>query len=69
SASCTVAEDELIILLDFEEDLLDWETDLEADLLPVLSPSSPLVLSSPPEPAPPEYSPTHPLLPTPQLPL
>ncbi len=51
SAPCTVAEGELIILLgllDLEEDLMDWETDLEIELPPLHSPSSPLVPSSPP---------------------
>ncbi len=48
SAPCT---GELSIhqgLLNLEGDLIDWETDLEIELLPLLSPSSPLVLSSPP---------------------
>ncbi len=47
----TVAEGELIIhlgLLNLEGDLIDWETDLEIELPPLLSPSSPLVPSSPP---------------------
>ncbi len=51
SAPCTTAEGELIIhlgLLDLEEDLINWETDLEIELPPLLSPSSPLVPSSPP---------------------
>ncbi len=48
---CTTAEGELTIhlgLLDVEEDLIDWETDLEIELPPLLSPSFPLVPSSPP---------------------
>ncbi len=51
SAPCTAAEGELIIqlgLLDFEGNLIDWETDLEIELPPLLSPSTPLVPSSPP---------------------
>ncbi len=35
-------------LLDMEGDLIDWETELEIELSPPLSPSSPLVQSSPP---------------------
>ncbi len=49
SAPCTAAE--LIVhlgLLDLEGNLIDWETDLEIDLPPLLSTSSPLVPSSPP---------------------
>ncbi len=45
SAHCTTAEMELIIqlgLLDMEEDLLDWETELEYEMPPLLSPSFPL---------------------------
>ncbi len=40
SAPCIVAEDELVIqlgLLDMEEDRIDWETDLEIELAPLLS--------------------------------
>ncbi len=51
SASCTAAEGELIVhlgLLDMEGDLIDWSTELEIELLPLLSPSSLLVPSSPP---------------------
>ncbi len=51
SVPCTAPEGELIIqlgLLDLEGDLIEWETDLEIELPPLLSPSSPLVLSSPP---------------------
>ncbi len=51
SASCTAAEGELIVhlgLLDMEGDLIDWSTELEIELPPLLSPSSPLVPSSPP---------------------
>ncbi len=47
----TAAEGELIVhlgLLDVEGDLIDWETDLATDWLPLLSPSSPLVPSIPP---------------------
>ncbi len=43
-AHCTAADGELIVhlgLLDFDGDLIDWEADLEADLHPLLSPSSP----------------------------
>lgn len=50
-AHCTVAKGKLIVylgLLDLEADLIGWETDLEADLPPLLPPSSPLVPSSPP---------------------
>ncbi len=50
SAPCTTAEMELIIhlrLLDMEEDLIDWETELEYEMPPLLPPSSPLVPSSP----------------------
>ncbi len=50
SAPCIVAEGELNIqlgLLDMEGDLIDWETDLEIELAHLLSPSSPLVPSSP----------------------
>ncbi len=49
SAPCTVAEGELILhlgLLDMEGDLIDWETELEYEMPPLLSSSSPLVLSS-----------------------
>ncbi len=51
SASCTAAEGELIVhlgLLDMGGDLIDWSTELEIELPPLLSPSSPLVPSSPP---------------------
>ncbi len=50
SAPCTAAEVELIVhlgLLDMEGDLIDWETELEYEMPPLLSPSSPLVPSSP----------------------
>ncbi len=50
SAPCTAAEVELIVhlgLLDMEGDLNDWETELEYEMPPLLSPSSPLVPSSP----------------------
>ncbi len=51
SAPCTAAEGELLIhlgLLDMEWDLIDWDAALEIELPPLLSPSSPLVPSSPP---------------------
>ncbi len=57
SAPCTVAEGELIVhlgLLDMEGDLIDWSAELEIELPPLLSPSSPLVPASS---APPERSP------------
>ncbi len=60
SAPCTATEGELIVhlgLLDLEGDLIDWETDLEADLPPLLSPSSPLAPSSPPSSPVPTSSP------------
>ncbi|KAL1249397.1 hypothetical protein QQF64_020402 [Cirrhinus molitorella] len=50
SAHCTKAEGELITylgLLDLENELIDWETELELDPAPFLPPSSPLVPSSP----------------------
>ncbi len=52
SAPCTAAEVELELivhlgLLDMEGDLIDWETELEYEMPPLLSPSSPLVPSSP----------------------
>lgn len=59
-SDCTVAEGELIVhlgLLEFEGDLIDWETELEADLPPLLSPSSLLVLSCPPSSPVPTSSP------------
>ncbi len=43
SAPCTAAEGELLIdlgLLDMERDLIDWDTALEIELPPLLSPSS-----------------------------
>ncbi len=49
--TCTAAEGEWIMhlgLLDLEGDLIDWKTDREIDLPPLLSPSSLLVPSSPP---------------------
>ncbi len=49
--TCTAAEGEWIMhlgLLDVEGDLIDWKTDREIDLPPLLSPSSLLVPSSPP---------------------
>ncbi len=53
SAPCMVAEGERIKqlgLLDIEEDLIDWETDLEVELAPLHSPFPPLVPSSSPLP-------------------
>ncbi len=78
SAPFTTAEGELIIhlgLLDLEEDLIDWKTDLEIELFPLLSssPSSSVLLSSPdgasdsPVPAPRKYTLSHPFLPPPSL--
>ncbi len=85
SAPCTVAEGELILhlgLLDMEGDLIDWENELEYEMPPLLSPSSPLVRSSPegasdspvpaprkcpPVPAPRKCPPSRPLLPPPPL--
>ncbi|KTG39714.1 hypothetical protein cypCar_00017959 [Cyprinus carpio] len=64
SAHCTVAEGELIIhleLLDFEGDLIDWETELKADLPPLLPSSEPFVTpvsTSNPERAPTLCSPS-----------
>ncbi|KAL1276323.1 hypothetical protein QQF64_035946 [Cirrhinus molitorella] len=51
SVHCTKAEGELIIylgLLEMEEELIDWETELELDPAPFVPASSPLVSSSPP---------------------
>ncbi len=86
SAHYTAAEGEPIIhqgLLDLERGLIDWETDWEIELPPLLSPSSPLVPSSPPSslvplcspekasdppvPATQKCPPSHPLLPSPPL--
>ncbi len=50
SAPCIAAEGERIVhlgLLDMEGDLIDWETELEYEMPPLLTPSSPLVPSSP----------------------
>ncbi len=74
SAPCTVAEGELIVhlgLLDVEGDLIDWSAELEIELPPLLSPSSPLVpaSSAPPErspvPIPRKHSPECPPVPAP----
>ncbi len=53
SAPCIVAEGERIKqlgLLDIEEDLIDWETDLEVELAPLHSPFPLMVPSSSPLP-------------------
>ncbi len=53
SVPCIVAEGERIKqlgLLDIEEDLIDWETDLEVELAPLHSPFPPLVPSRSPLP-------------------
>ncbi len=72
STPCTAAEGELethLGLLDMEWDLIDWDAALETEEPPLLSPSCPLVLSSPPSSLNPLSSPegaSDPPVPTPR---